>query len=45
MRKQGLSLADRIEDEFRFFKTWATSPLKMGAEEKHAASDLLRPSM
>lgn len=31
MAKYGISLADRIEDEFRFFKTWATSPLKMGA--------------
>ena len=25
------TLSDRIEDEFRFFKTWMTSPLKMGA--------------
>lgn len=25
------SLSDRIEDEFRFFKTWVSSPLKMGA--------------
>jgi phosphatidylethanolamine/phosphatidyl-N-methylethanolamine N-methyltransferase len=31
MSKPGLSIADRIEDEVRFFKTWATSPLKMGA--------------
>ena len=28
--RKGPSLADRIEDEVRFFKTWATSPLKMG---------------
>ena len=31
MRRQRLSLASRIEDELRFFKTWAASPLKMGA--------------
>ena len=31
MRKNGLSIADRLEDEVRFFKTWATSPLKMGS--------------
>lgn len=31
MRRQGISLANRIEDELRFFKTWAASPLKMGA--------------
>jgi phosphatidylethanolamine/phosphatidyl-N-methylethanolamine N-methyltransferase len=29
--REGLSLAERFEDEVRFFKTWATSPLKMGA--------------
>ena len=29
--RRAVSLAERIEDEFRFFKTWATSPLKMGA--------------
>src|SRR5688500_13789643 len=32
MAKPKLSIADRIEDEFLFFKTWATSPLKMGAD-------------
>jgi len=31
MRKSARPLAVRIEDEVRFFKTWATSPLKMGA--------------
>lgn len=31
MRKQGLSIAERIEDEFRFFKTFTTSPLKLGS--------------
>lgn len=31
MAKSGVSLAERIEDEVRFFKTWATSPIKMGA--------------
>lgn len=31
MAKQSVSIAERIEDEFRFIKTWATSPLKMGA--------------
>ena len=31
MRKNGLSIAGRLEDEVRFFKTWATSPLKMGS--------------
>lgn len=29
--KQSLSLGERIEDDVRFFKTWATSPLKMGS--------------
>ena len=43
MKKQGVSLADRIEDEFRFFKTWATSPLKMGAVSptSRALADLM----
>lgn len=31
MVRRGLSLAQRVEDEVRFFKTWATNPLKMGA--------------
>ena len=31
MRKQALSIADRIEDELRYLKTFATSPLKMGS--------------
>ena len=31
MAKRAVSIAERIEDELRFFKTWATSPLKMGA--------------
>ncbi len=31
MAKRAASIAERIEDELRFFKTWATSPLKMGA--------------
>ena len=29
--RQGASLVDRIEDEVRFFRTWATSPIKMGS--------------
>jgi len=29
--KQGLSLVGRIEEEVLFFRTWATSPLKMGS--------------
>lgn len=31
MTKADVSLAERIEDEVRFFKTWATSPIKMGS--------------
>lgn len=31
MNRQESRLAERIEDEFRFFKTWAASPLSMGA--------------
>ncbi len=31
MAKFGVSIAEKIEDEVRFFKTWATSPIKMGA--------------
>jgi phosphatidylethanolamine/phosphatidyl-N-methylethanolamine N-methyltransferase len=31
MAKRSVSFVDRFEDEVRFFKTWATSPLKMGA--------------
>jgi phosphatidylethanolamine/phosphatidyl-N-methylethanolamine N-methyltransferase len=31
MSKPGVSLAERIEDEVRFFKTWAVSPLKIGS--------------
>lgn len=31
MHKQSVSLAERFEDEVRFFKSWATSPIKMGA--------------
>lgn len=31
MAKHGASLAERIEDEVRFFRTWATSPIKMGS--------------
>lgn len=29
--RRATSLSDRLEDEFRFFKTWVSSPLKMGA--------------
>lgn len=31
MRKHNLSIAEKIEDELRFLKTFATSPLKMGS--------------
>jgi phosphatidylethanolamine/phosphatidyl-N-methylethanolamine N-methyltransferase len=31
MTKPSLSLVDRIEEEVLFFRTWATSPLKMGS--------------
>jgi len=31
MTKPGGSLVDRIEEEVLFFKTWATSPLKVGS--------------
>lgn len=31
MAKRSVSFVERVEDEVRFFKTWATSPLKMGA--------------
>ena len=31
MRKQNLSIAEKFEDEFRYLKTFATSPLKMGS--------------
>lgn len=31
MSKKGVSLAERFEDEVRFFTTWATSPIKMGS--------------
>jgi phosphatidylethanolamine/phosphatidyl-N-methylethanolamine N-methyltransferase len=31
MARSGVSIAERIEDEVRFFRTWATSPIKMGA--------------
>jgi phosphatidylethanolamine/phosphatidyl-N-methylethanolamine N-methyltransferase len=31
MAKSGASLAERFEDEVRFLKTWATSPIKMGS--------------
>jgi phosphatidylethanolamine/phosphatidyl-N-methylethanolamine N-methyltransferase len=31
MAKSGASIAERFEDEVRFFKTWATSPIKMGS--------------
>ena len=31
MGKHNLSIAEKIEDEFRFLKTFATSPLKMGS--------------
>ncbi|MGH6922716.1 MAG: class I SAM-dependent methyltransferase [Propylenella sp.] len=31
MAKQGVSIGERLEDEVRFFKTWATSPIKMGS--------------
>jgi phosphatidylethanolamine/phosphatidyl-N-methylethanolamine N-methyltransferase len=30
-QRRGLSLADRIEDEFRFIRTFAASPLKLGS--------------
>jgi phosphatidylethanolamine/phosphatidyl-N-methylethanolamine N-methyltransferase len=42
MRK-GPSLGDRIEDEVRFLKTWATSPLKMGSvtPTSRALADLM----
>jgi phosphatidylethanolamine/phosphatidyl-N-methylethanolamine N-methyltransferase len=43
MVKPVSSLAARIEDEVRFFKTWATSPLKMGAVSptSRALADLM----
>lgn len=31
MNRQETRLTERIEDEFRFFKTWAASPRSMGA--------------
>lgn len=31
MNRQEMRLTERIEDEFRFFKTWAANPLSMGA--------------
>lgn len=31
MARTSASIAERIEDEVRFFKTWATSPIKMGS--------------
>ncbi len=31
MTKPQVSLVDRIEDDVLFFRTWATSPLKMGS--------------
>ena len=31
MTKPQVSLVDRIEEEVLFFRTWATSPLKMGS--------------
>ena len=31
MNRQENRLTERLEDEFRFFKTWAASPLSMGA--------------
>ncbi len=31
MARKGVSLAERIEDEVLFFKTWATNPIKLGA--------------
>jgi phosphatidylethanolamine/phosphatidyl-N-methylethanolamine N-methyltransferase len=31
MPKKTMSMAKRIEDEVLFFRTWATSPLKLGA--------------
>jgi len=31
MTKPGVSLVDRIEEEVLFYRTWATSPLKMGS--------------
>ena len=31
MSRKNLSLAERIEDEVRFFRTWAANPIKMGA--------------
>lgn len=31
MRKQGVSVVGRLEEEMLFFRTWATSPLKMGS--------------
>ena len=50
MTRKALTIAERIEDEFRFIRTWATSPKKMGAVSptsralarlmvKHAAPD------
>ena len=29
--KPAVSIGELIEDEVRFFRTWATSPLKIGA--------------
>jgi len=41
--KKGPSIGERIEDEVRFFKTWATSPLKMGSvtPTSRALADLM----
>ena len=41
--RKGSSLGDRIEDEVRFLKTWATSPLKMGSvtPTSRALADLM----
>ena len=43
MRKHNLSIAEKIEDEFRFLKTFATSPLKMGSvtPTSRALADLM----
>src|SRR4051812_8580558 len=52
MKKAGVPLGKRFEDEVLFFRTWATSPIKLGALSptsralaelmiKHAAPDPL----
>ncbi len=43
MTRRSPSIGERIEDEVRFFRTWATSPLKMGSvtPTSRALADLM----